>query len=472
MNLAGKVAWNTIVQFLSKIISIVLGLFTIGIMTRYLGPSNFGEYTTILTFISFFAVAADLGLTLVTVQMISVPNVDQNKTLSNLFSLRLISALVMLLAAPVFVWLFPYSQAIKIGVAIAWSSYFFVALNQILIGFFQKELRLDKASIAEIVSRIVLFIGIVLTVKYDLGLNGILWFSVISSFLNFGLLFYYSRPYAKISLNFNWEIWLEITKKSWPIGVTIFFNLIYLRTDILLLSIFKSQNDVGVYGAAYKVIDVLITLPFIFAGIVLPIMTSSWLNKNHERFQMVVQRSFDLMSLLAIPQFFGAYFLAGSLMSLVAGKEFAISGPILQILMAASSIVFIGTVFSHAVIAVNRQKNIIGAYAFVAATSLIGYLIFIPKFSYFGAAWVTIYSELAIALASFYIVYKESGFVPHFKVFNKSLLASIIMSLGIIALKHFSLLTNISVAIFSYFISLYMLKGITKQDILELVAKS
>lgn len=472
MSLASKVAWNTIVQFLSKIISVVLGLFTIALMTRYLGPTGFGEYTTIITFLSFFAVAADLGLTLVTVQMITEPNADQNKTLSNLFSLRLFSALILLLSAPAIIWLFPYSTAIKLGVAFTWLSYFFVALNQILVGLFQKELRLDKVSIAEILSRILLFVGIYLTVRFNFGLWGVLWASVASSFLSFALHFYYSKSFAKITLNFNWEVWLQIIKKSWPIGLTIVFNLIYLRADILLLSIFKTQDDVGIYGAAYKVIDVLITLPFIFAGIVLPIMTSAWTRNNTERFKIVLQRSFDLMSILAIPQIFGAYFLADKIMSLVAGPEFAFSGPILQILILASSVIFIGTVFSHGVIAVDKQKSIISSYVFVAITSLIGYLIFIPKYSYFGAAWVTIYSETTIALASFYIVYKVSNFLPRLNIFYKSLIASLVMSASLVTLMSLPILINIVISSLIYFVALYLIKGISKEDVMELIAKS
>jgi O-antigen/teichoic acid export membrane protein len=159
-------------------------------------------------------------------------------------------------------------------------------------------------------------------------------------------------------------------------------------------------------------------------------------------------------------------------MELVAGKDFAISGPILQILIGSSSIIFIGTVFSHGVIAVNKQKSIISSYVFVAITSLIGYFIFIPKYSYFGAAWVTIYSELTIALASYIIVYKASRFIPSFKIFNKSLIASLVMSASLVALINTPLLLNIVVSSLVYFATLYIIKGVTKEDVLEIIAKS
>jgi O-antigen/teichoic acid export membrane protein len=49
-----------------------------------LGQTGFGQYTTITTFLSIFAILADFGLTLVTAQMISQPNIDEKKILNNL----------------------------------------------------------------------------------------------------------------------------------------------------------------------------------------------------------------------------------------------------------------------------------------------------------------------------------------------------------------------------------------------------
>ena len=148
MKLATKVAYNTIIQFISKFIATVLGLVAIAIITRYLGQHGFGIYTTAITFISFFGIIADFGLTLVTVQLISQPNRDQNKMIGNLMALRLVSATVFIGLGPLIVLLFPYSAEVKSAVAIVALSFVFIALNQVLVGLFQKHLRLDKVSIA------------------------------------------------------------------------------------------------------------------------------------------------------------------------------------------------------------------------------------------------------------------------------------------------------------------------------------
>lgn len=472
MKLARAIAWNTSIQFASKIISIVLGLFTIALMTRYLGQTGFGEYTTINTFLSFFAVAADLGLTLVTVQMISQPNINRDEILSNLFSLRFFTALGLLLLAPITILFFPYSATIKLGVLITSSCYFFVAMNQIMVGLFQKDLKLDKVALAEIVSRLILLAGVWLAVAYHWGLLGILWVSVISCLASFLVHLFFAQKLARIRLNFNWPIWLKILKKSWPIGLTIIFNLIYLRADTLLLSIFRSQQEVGIYGASYKIIDVLITLPFIFAGIILPLMTSAWLQNDRQKFFLITQKAFDLMAIIAVPMIFGTYFLADSIMSVVAGPEFAIAGNVLRLLIVAASTIYLGTVFSHAVIALDKQKSIIGAYAFVAITSLVGYFVFIPRYSYFGAAAVTIYSEMAIAIAALVLVWRHSRFFPSLKTLGKSIIASLAMSVFLFYTRDLNLALAILSGSAIYIAALFAFRGVTRTDLLEIMNKS
>ena len=471
MRLSTKVAYNTIVQAASKVIAAGLGLAVIAIMARYLGKEGFGQYTTIITFLSIFAIIADLGLTLVTVQMISRPGVDQNKILSNLFSMRLVSAVIFLGLAPLVIIFFPYDPIVKLGVTVTTLSFFFIALNQILVGLFQKNLRMDKVSIAEVVSRIVLLAGVALVWRFDLGLINIMTATVVASAVNFLLHFQFSRKFASIKLHFDFTVWREIIKRSWPLALTIIFNLIYLKADTLILSLIKSQSEVGIYGAAYKVIDVLITFPFMFAGIVLPIMAARWAAGDKRGFKNAMQKSYDVMVIMALPLVVGAQFTAKKIMVLVAGHEFALSGPILQILILAAGLIFLGCVFTHGIIAINRQKKMIGAYIFTAATALIGYLIFIPEYSYFGAAWVTIYSELVIGLASFYLCWKYAGFLPNLKITGKALLASAIMAAGLYLTAEWNLFVVLSLAVIVYFTALYLLKGINRRDIIELMNK-
>lgn len=477
MSLAKKVALNTLVQVSGKIVATVLGLFSLAIITRYLGRSGFGEYTTIITYLTFFAVIADLGLTLVTVQMISGQEKDENKILNNLFGLRLVSALLILSLAPIVMVFFPYSQGIKSGIVIALASFLFPALNQVIIGLFQKKLSMDRDAIAEIAGRLVLILGLLTAIESGAGLPGILLANVASAATSFIFHYLLARPFAIIKPEFDWTLWKKVITKSWPLAITIVLNLIYLRADTLLLSIFRSTDEVGLYGASYRIIDVLTTIPFMFAGLVLPIMTTAWLENNLEYFKKVLQKSLNLMLALAIPLLIGAQFTAKPILVFVAGEEFAAAGSILRVLIFAVAAIFIGTMFSHAVIALDRQRDMIRFYIFTSLSSLIAYLIVIPRFSYFGAAGVTVYSESLIALFSAYCVYKYSAFRPNLNMLFKSLASSLIMGAALyffLAPYQDTLIGLILVLISAtiiYLLSLFLMGGIKYSELLTIFSR-
>ena len=470
MTLAARVAYNTMIQIVGKAVSTLLGLAALAVMARYLRQAGFGQYTTIITFLSFFGIIADFGLTLITSQMISRPSNNQAVLLNNLFSLRLISAVFFLGLAPLVILFFPYEPIIKLGVAVASLAFFFTALNQILVGWFQKNLTMAAVAAAEVVGRLVLLSGIIIAAYLNLGLLAIMVATVVASLISFLMHYLFARRFIKISWQIDLTVWREIINKSWPLGLTIFFNLIYLKADIIILSLLKNQSAVGLYGATYKVIDVLTALPFMFAGLILPILTRQWAERNLLKFNQILQKSLDAMIMLALPLIIGAQLTAVPLMTLVAGENFSQSGQVLKILILAIGFIFVGCLLTHAVIALDKQKNIIHAYLFTALTSLVGYLIFIPRFSYYGAAWVTVYGEAVIALSAFYLIIKYSRFKLNFTMAFKALAASAVMAVSVYFLiGQLNLIFIILLAGLIYLICLYLFKGLSKEDFKDII---
>lgn len=486
MSLAGKIAYNTITQLAGKIASTILSLFSLALITRYLGPKGFGEYTTILTFLGFFAVFADFGLTLVTVQLISDKNRDEAKTLNNLFALRLVSILIFLSIAPLISFFLPYSKSVKIGILIAVLAFIFPALNQVFVALFQKKLCMEKNAIAEIVGKLIVLIGVLFGEKLNLGLNGVLIATSIGAFTSFILHYIFSLKFAFVKLEWDFSLWKEIIIRFWPLAVTVILNLIYLRADTLILSLFKSSEEVGFYGAPYKIIDVFTSLPFMFAGLVLPILSVSWIEKTYKNFKDILQRSLDFIIIVAIPVVIGTLFVSQELIFIIAGKDFFSSITILNILIFSLLAIFPGTIFSHAVIAMDKQKKMIPFYIFTSISSVLAYLILIPKFSYYGAAAVTIYSEVLITTFSAYHVFKYSGFRFSFKNSFFACISGLIMASSLFLLKKLTYFSNpnlmslegltsfivlIFLAAIIYITSLLILGGIKKEDILIIIKK-
>lgn len=474
MSLTRKIALNTIIQIVGKILSTIVGLITVALMARYLGREGFGGYTTIIAFLQIFGILVDFGLTLMTVQMISERGDDRrynDKVLSNIFTLRLISAVLFLGAAPLVAILFPYPTIVKWGIALTSLSFLFISLNQLITGVFQKNLRMDKVAASEIIGRLALLAGVVLFICQGKDLLWIMGAVVAGSAINFLANWFFARPYATIRLAFNWPVWRQAISRSWPIGISIAFNLLYFKADTVILSVFRSQAEVGLYGAPYRVLEVLITFPFMFVGVLMPFF-ARWLKEGRDDdFKRLAQRGFDFMAISAWPMVVGALVLATPLMVFVAGDEFSASGPILKILILATAVIYLSVLSSHIIVALNKQRKMIWGYVATAVVALILYFIFIPKYGMYAAAWITVLSESMIGFITILVVYLTTKWRPALSVSNRALFSAVIMGFLIYIVSNYmaNVLVLILIGAASYFIILYLLGGISKQTILEVI---
>lgn len=445
MSLSKKIAKNSLIQIMGKIISSIFALLTIATITRYLKPDGFGQYTIIIAFLSFFGILLDMGIYLTSLQMISDPSNDDSKIFSNAFTLRLIISVILLSTAPLIVLFFPYPSIVKQGIFIAAFAFFFNSLCQILHAPFQKELKMFPAELSEIIGKLVILVCVLLTIYFKLNLLFIMICLVIGNFFHFLIKYILAKKYIKIKLSFDKDIWIKIFYNSWPIALSIFFNLIYLRGDTIILSLFAKNAEIGFYGASYRVIDVLTTLPIILAGLMLPLFTAAYAEKNVAKLKKYLQISFDVCAIISIPIVIGTQFIATPVMALAAGKEYYPSGPILKILIIAIAMIFFSTTFSHFIVAISQQKSMLFGYALTAVLSIIGYFILIPKFYSFGAAWITVFSEGMMAIISIVIIYKKTKITVNVKKFLKSLFAGAVMA----SILYFIQNANLFVIIFA-----------------------
>jgi O-antigen/teichoic acid export membrane protein len=472
-----KVAQNVVFQVIGRILSLIFGLVVLMLMTRYLGPAGFGYYTTITAFLQFFGIIASFGLYLVLLKMLgefSEFNDDSRKEIekimNNFLSFRLVSAIIFFSLAPLASLFFPYPAVVKIGIALTSLAFIFSELNQIFVAFYQKILQTNWVMIAEIVGRIGLLILVFLFSKLNFGFYSILGAIILGSALNFLVLFLVSKKFIRVQFVFDLSFWRKIFSQSWPIAISLIFNLVYFKIDTILLSLYRPAQEVGIYGATYRVLETLIMFPPMFIGLILPQLSKFWLEKDLKRFEVVFQKSFDFLLMIALPLIFGVLVLADKIMVFIAGPEFIISGQVLRIIILATSVLFVAELFKQTIVVIERQRQMIWFYLITAIISLIGYFIFIPRYSYFGAAWVTVVVEVLMLCFPLILIWRVTKIRPNLKFFQKSLLASLVMFLILLILGSWNLFVLILLAIGVYFLCLYLLKGVSKEIIREIVS--
>lgn len=442
MSVARTIAHNTAIQMVGKIVGTLLSLIAAALVLRHLGPEGMGQYTTIIAFLQIFGILMDAGLYIVLIKQLAPLEATHGQpaddpAVHTIVTLRIISGVVFLGCAPLVAWVLSwynpaYGGEVLAGIALTTLFYFFISMNQLLSAVFQKALHSEWIAVGEFVGKIVLLAATVVAIWLDAGLLPIMVTLVLSSGANFLVNLIAANRYVRVRLMLDWARVRRVMKEAWPIALSIAFGLMYFKGDTIILTFYAPEEVVGWYGAPYKILEVLVTLPAMFTGLVLPIITGAWQRNDREMFGRVLQRSFDALVFIAMPMIFGTWLLAPAIITVLAGTEFAPSVPVLNILILATAAIFLGTLFGYVVVSLDRQRTMLWGYAFIAVTALAGYFLVIPRYSIIGAAWVTVYSEVTVMLIALLIVLRAAKVRLSFMPLLKSVVASVVMVGGIL----------------------------------------
>ncbi|MBI2064019.1 MAG: oligosaccharide flippase family protein [Candidatus Yanofskybacteria bacterium] len=270
-----KISYNLGIATLSRGVIGGLSLVIVGILTRFLGPEGFGQYSAIFAYLYIFTAIADLGLYTFMVREISRTSepAEERKIASKIFTLRFLAVVSIIILADLLVFAFPYPLKIKMGVLIA--SLFSVgsSLVQVLVGIFQKYLRLYLVSFSDILARLVQLGSLAVLIRFETGL---LWFVavvVFSEAVHLSLIYVFSRRMIKVKPIIDLAYFRHALKTALPIAISLVLVLIYFKLDTVMLSIMKPAHDVGIYSVAYKVLEAVIFLPAIYIGLVMPLLS-------------------------------------------------------------------------------------------------------------------------------------------------------------------------------------------------------
>lgn len=463
MTIAKIIVKNTFMHVLGRAGGVIIGVFTIGLLTRYLGQSGFGSYTTILAFVQLSTVMADLGLYMITLKILAEAGTNETKEFSNILSLRIISGLALVIAASVIVWVFPYPLVVKLGIIlysiVAWIS----LIDQIFVAGLQKHLSVKRSALAEIANKLVILLFIIIAIAFKLKLLFIISGHIAAIIVHASLNYAKIKQFIHIKISFNIGQWKPILKTSLPVALASVFTMIYFKADTIFLSVFRSQEEVGIYGAPYRILEVLISFAPLFMGLVMPILTKA--KENKSEFNYVFQKTFDALSVIAILLVAITIPLAKPLIILIAGEQFIASAGVLQILIAATAVIYLAHLTTYSVIAIDKQKQMIKYYILAAALAVTGYITLIPIYSYWAAAWVTLTVEIFILIASYLMVQHNKLITISFKIFNKSLIAALITGTILFQIKNSTLLITFPLGIFLYLGALYLTKTFTRQEL-------
>lgn len=392
---------NTGYQVIGKIVTSGLGLIGTILLSRYLGVEGFGQYSLIIAYVGFAYVIANFGLDALATRGLSNRSYDMSD-LGHIATVRLILSFIAGVLAVGVSYLMPYNTTIRLGIGVFAAGYTFLMVSNTLWSYFRSKLAFRHIVFSEVLGTITSF-GLILVGFYlKVSLLYYILAAVVGHIVTYILTLRIFNRSLKIGVTLAKA--QEILVKSWPLALTAVISVVLTRIDLMMLSFYfrpDTYPDVGYYSLGYRITDVIIMFGGFYTRTLFPYFSrkTTQTNKNF-------RANMRISLLIAILESIGIFVLSKYVVLIAGGSSYLPTVPSLRILSWAAGLTIFSGFFTTYMVAYGYEKTwmkiaAIGLFANVFLNVLV-----IPEYSFIGASWTTLGTQVWILLGSMYIVRK------------------------------------------------------------------
>ncbi len=394
MQQPARVVRNTFFQILSRGVVVLVSLLVTAILTRVLGADSFGDYVFITSIVLLFVGLSDFGTATIAVRDASAKPEQKQTVFEYVFGLKIIVSFFVFFVFNLLVLVLPQFTDLRTPSFIASLVILFLVLRTSTQAILQVFLRMDLFSLLEIIASvlILLMIGLFFVSNKTIDLNWLMVFWVISALFSGLIGIYFSRKYLRPKIRFSRVEFVKLLKQASPLGVYLMIYAMYDRgIDSFFLKTFVDSKAVGLYGLSYKIHGNLIFGAAFLMNSLFPII--SYLGKEKEKLKIIFEKAYTVLFLTGLLVLIFGTILSPLVIKVIAGQNYLVSINILRILLFATFFSFLNHLNGYLMISLNEQKKLLYFSLFSLTLNFGLNIIFIPKFSYWAAAIITILTE-------------------------------------------------------------------------------
>jgi len=184
-----------------------------------------------------------------------------------------------------------------------------------------------------------------------------------------------------------------LLRAALTLGASQAMGLLNYNFDTLLLGFLKGADVVGWYNAAYKPVTMALAAPLTYFQGLFPALARAW-TEERDTYLPLVERSFRLCAIAAVPLGVGGTLLARPIIRLLFGAEYSASVLPFRILVWSAVFVILRGSYRHALNAAGQQRLDLRC-AVASATTNVGLnILLIPGFGMAGSASATVAADV------------------------------------------------------------------------------
>ncbi len=388
----------------SSLINKVLhfGLFLV--LIGYFEPESYAIYTLAWTHIGLLLPVLDFGTT--SYGLVHLP--DQNKKqASTLFSFRIALSIITFILTISLAFLFGYQKDVLLPIILTSFVIFantFSGTFLILVSVAQKSY---LVSLVSMIFQIILVISLILGVVFTKKLIVVFWLTFILynlySLINFLLV---KNQVKDLKFIFDFKSWLKIAGKSVVFLLISLLAGIYSKVDVLLLNFIKGKAAVGIYSSGYRFLDALMFIVSAYNVSSMPIFSKIARSGQRNQFLLKIKR--DLILVLSIGGLIalGIFLFSPYLLPLFLKGDYLLAIAPLRVIIFSLPLILMTSIALNGLYSLNKAKWVILLFIFQLLFNGLGNIVFIPLYSYFASAYVSLIGETINVVVSFIILKK------------------------------------------------------------------
>jgi O-antigen/teichoic acid export membrane protein len=394
VNKSGRLANNSILVLISRSVEIASALITAGMLARYLGVKEFGEYAFIMALVWIALPVLSAGVPRVLVRDIA----QQKEKAERHINVGLMFNSFMILALIPAMLLFGSTLDMrgKLSYVFALLIVACMTLTQTVNSVFIAFGRFIFETVTSLATMVSLLSFILCVVYFDLGFINI--FAVTATAYLIGLVTSLALSYRLTGFKPKPTLHLDslkyLFKESIPLALSQLLIQLFIYTGVFVLKAFADSTDIALFQAPLKIFTGFMIIPMSLMAPLLPVLSErANADELRKEFIKTAQSMFRFLLIFSTSLTMAGVALAGWVIPLIYGEAFTRSIVGLKILLLGMSFFFLNTFFVTISIATRRQKSIVPVQVVGLAASFLLNIALVPAIGYKGSAVALVVSS-------------------------------------------------------------------------------
>lgn len=378
---------------------VVLGFIGTMIVVRFISNEQFGLFVILQVSTLFLGALSTFGLEYISVTRFIASAEDAQKAAiaNTVISYQIlidISMTVLILALSPFIsYIFKSEQLSQL---LYFIPLFFIesSFNQLFQSILQGFQQYKRMAISQVInSSCKLFLILIFLALFKMDLMGLIYAVLLSSIAS--IIYLYSALPAKKQVIFNFELYKEIFRFGFPLGLNNMLNIVFKKIDRFIIGAMMSPLGIAYYEIASKIPDSGGSMFEAFRRVYFPTMSDLISNGRGDEAERLLNNSCRIISLISIFLAFVVMLFQYDIVRILFSDKYMESAPALGFLMVSSSIGFVGNILGTSLVAYGQSDKPAKINIADMVTNVVGNLLMIPIFGLMGAVYAAILSRCA-----------------------------------------------------------------------------